>query len=59
VALQENQEIGRSYLGLAAELAGAAPSEEGTLSLLYQHDKGESKKRSPGRLIVSPARAGQ
>jgi pilus assembly protein CpaE len=59
VALQEHQEIGRSYLGLAAELAGASPSAEGTLSLLYQHDKGESKKRSPGRLIVSPARAGQ
>jgi hypothetical protein len=59
VASQGNHEIGRSYQGLAAELAGATTSAEGALSLLYQHDKGDSKKRAAGRLIVSPMRAGQ
>lgn len=59
VALQDNQEVGRSYQALASELAGATASAEGALTLVYQHDKAESKKQSPGRLIVSPARAGQ
>jgi pilus assembly protein CpaE len=59
VASQGNHEIGRSYQGLAAELAGAATSSEGALSLLYQHDKGDGKKRTAGNLIVSPMRAGQ
>jgi pilus assembly protein CpaE len=59
VATQGNHEIGRSYQGLAAELAGASTSAEGALSLLYQHDKGDSKKRASGPLIVSPIRAGQ
>ena len=59
VASQGNHEIGRSYQGLAAELAGATTSGEGALSLLYQHDKGDSKKRTAGHLIVSPMRAGQ
>jgi pilus assembly protein CpaE len=59
VALQENHEVGRSYQGLAAELAGAASAGDGVLSLLYQHDKAEGKKRAPGHLVVSPARAGQ
>jgi hypothetical protein len=58
VAEQGNHEIGRSYQGLAAELAGASTSGDGALSLIYQHDKGGSKKRA-GHLIVSPARAGQ
>jgi pilus assembly protein CpaE len=59
VALQESHEVGRSYRGLAAELAGATAAADGALSLLYQHDKGESEKRPAGRLIVSPVRAGQ
>ena len=58
VAMQGNHEIGRSYQGLAAELAGATTSAEGALSLLFQHDKGDSKKRAGGPLIVSPMRAG-
>ncbi len=58
VAGQGNHEIGRSYQGLAAELAGATTSGDGALSLIYQHDKGGSKKRA-GHLIVSPVRAGQ
>jgi len=59
VALQGNHEIARSYQGLAAELAGATTSAEGSLSLMYQRDKADDKKRSAGRLIVSPMRAGQ
>jgi len=59
VALQDSHEVGRSYQGLAAELAGATTSADGALSLAYQHDKGDTKSRSTGRLIVSPARAGQ
>jgi pilus assembly protein CpaE len=59
VALQENHEVGRSYQGLAAELAGATTAADGALSLVYQHDKAEDKKRPAGRLIVSPVRAGQ
>ena len=59
VASQGNHDIGRSYQGLAAELAGATTSGEGALSLLYQHDKGGDKKRPAGHLVVSPMRAGQ
>lgn len=59
VAAQGSHEIGRSYQGLAAELAGATTSAEGALSLLYQHDKGDGKKRAGGQLMVSPMRAGQ
>jgi pilus assembly protein CpaE len=60
VAAQGNHDVGRSYQGLAAELADATTSSEGALSLLYQHEKGgDSKKRSGGPLMVSPIRAGQ
>jgi pilus assembly protein CpaE len=59
VASQGNHEIGRSYQGLAAALAGATTTAEGALSLLYQHDKGDGKKRGAGHLVVSPMRAGQ
>jgi pilus assembly protein CpaE len=59
VAAQGNHELGRSYQGLAAELAGATTSGEGALSLLYQHDKGDAKKRTASPLMVSPVRAGQ
>ena len=58
VASQGNHEIGRSYQGLAAELAGATTSE-GALSLHYQQDKGDSKSRTASHLVVSPIRAGQ
>jgi len=59
VASQGNHEIGRSYQGLAAELAGATTSGDGALSLLYQHDKGDNKSRTASHLVVSPIRAGQ
>ncbi|MGA9903142.1 MAG: hypothetical protein WBQ39_14475, partial [Terriglobales bacterium] len=58
VAAQGNNELGRSYQGLAVELAGASTSGEGALSLIYQHDKGD-KKRAASPLMVSPVRAGQ
>jgi pilus assembly protein CpaE len=58
VASQGNHEIVRSYQGLAAELAGATTTSDGALSLHYQHDKGDGKKRAGGNLVVSPVRAG-
>ncbi len=58
VALQDSHEISRSYRGLAAELAGATLSGDGASSLVYQHDKTDSKSRGTNRLIISPARAG-
>ena len=59
VAAQGNNELGRSYQGLAAELASATTSGEGALSLVYHTEKGDGKKRSAGPLMVSPMRAGQ
>jgi|SRR5271165_1125966 len=59
VALHENHDIGRAFQGLAAELASATTSSDGALSLTYKHEKSETKKRAPGRLVVSPVRAGQ
>jgi pilus assembly protein CpaE len=59
VAGQANNDLGRSYQGLAGELAGATTAGEGALSLLYQQDKGDTKKRPSGPLIVSPLRIGQ
>ncbi len=58
VALHDS-EVGRSYQGLAAELAGASSAGNDVLSLVYRHDKGEATKRPANRLVVSPARAGQ
>ncbi len=60
VAGQSHHEIGRSYQALAAELAGASnTSEGGALSLEYQNDKGNEKKPSARRFVISPVRAGQ
>ena len=59
VAMQGSHELSRSYQGLAAELAGATTASEGALSLVYQHDKTEAKKRTSGHLLISPLRAGQ
>src|SRR5258708_18958759 len=58
VALQDG-DVSRSYQGLATELAGASNAGDGILALVYDNDKGESKKRPTSQLIVSPARAGQ
>ena len=58
VALQDNHEVSRSLISLAAMLAQASTSGEGALDLVYQHDKSDAKK-TPGRLMISPLRAGQ
>jgi len=60
VVLQESQEVSRSFRALAAALADASPTAEGGLDLVYAQEKTDSsKKKSPGRLLISPARAGQ
>jgi pilus assembly protein CpaE len=58
VAMQDS-EVGRSYQGLAAELASASSAGNDVLSLVYQHDKRDGTKRPANRLVISPARAGQ
>jgi pilus assembly protein CpaE len=59
VAFQEGSDIGRSFRGLAAILADASTSSEGSLDLVYQQDKSDRKKKGPSQLVVSPVRAGQ
>src|SRR5271165_767276 len=60
VVLQEGLEISRSFRALAAALADASPTAEGGLDLVYAQEKTDStKKKAPGRLLISPARAGQ
>jgi pilus assembly protein CpaE len=56
VALQDSHEIGRSFRSLAATLAQASPTSEGSLDLAY---KADSPKKATGRLLISPLRAGQ
>ena len=59
VVLQEGQEVSRSFHALAAALADASSTSEGGLDLVYAQEKTDTKKKSPGRLVVTPARAGQ
>jgi pilus assembly protein CpaE len=59
VAFQENTDIGRSFRSLAAALAQASPTAEGSLDLSYRDEKSDSSKKSAGRLLISPLRAGQ
>jgi MinD-like ATPase involved in chromosome partitioning or flagellar assembly len=59
VVLQENQEVSRSFRALAAALAEATATAEGGLDLLYAQEKADVKKKVPGRLVITPARAGQ
>lgn len=59
VVFQESQDISRSFRALAAALAEATPSSEGSLDLAYQNDKAGAKKKAAGRLLISPMRAGQ
>ena len=56
VVLEEGPEISRSYRSLAETLAEASPNSDGTPDLVYGHEG--ARKKSPGRLIPSPARAG-
>jgi pilus assembly protein CpaE len=59
VVLQEGQEVSRSFRALAAALANATPTAEGGLDLVYDQEKVDRKKKAPGRLVITPARAGQ
>jgi len=58
VVLQEGQEVSRSFRALAAALAEASPTAEGGLDLVYAVEKADVKKKAPGHLIITPARAG-
>jgi pilus assembly protein CpaE len=58
VAFHESVDVGRSFRSLAALLADASPTAEGSLDLVYQPDKADKKKPTRS-LLISPARAGQ
>jgi Flp pilus assembly CpaE family ATPase len=57
VALLDNQEISRSFRSLAAALAEASSNSDGLLDLSSQSS--DAKKKTAGRLLISPLRAGQ
>jgi pilus assembly protein CpaE len=57
VVLQDGPEISRSYRALAATLAEASSNNDGNPDLVW--DQGGAPKKTPGRLNLSPIRAGQ
>ena len=57
VVLHEGPEISRSFRGLAQTLADASSNSDGSQDLIYQQEG--SSKKVPGRLNLSPLRAGQ
>jgi len=57
VVLQEGPEISRSYRALAATLAEASSNSDGSADLVYGLEG--ARKKAPGRLSLSPLRAGQ
>jgi pilus assembly protein CpaE len=59
VVLQEGPEISRSYRAFAETLAEAASNSEGSPDLVYGAEGAAARKKAPGRLNLSPARAGQ
>jgi pilus assembly protein CpaE len=59
VAFQEHVDVARSYRGLAATLAEASTGAEGSIDLVYHHDKTDAKKKGAGHMLISPLRAGQ
>ncbi len=59
VAFQDGYDISRSYHSLATALVQASPTAEGSLDLVYQADKADTKKKTAGGLLISPLRAGQ
>jgi len=59
VILQGGLEVSRSLRALAAALAEASTTAEGGLDLVYAQEKPDIKKKAPGRLLITPARAGQ
>jgi pilus assembly protein CpaE len=56
VVLQEGPEISRSYRALAETLAEASTNSDGSPDLVYGSEG--ARKKAPGRLNLSPARAG-
>ena len=59
IALQDGHEIGRSFRALAAALAQASSTGEGSFDLSQLHERASDKKKSTSRLLISPLRAGQ
>jgi len=57
VVLQEGPEISRSFRSLAETLAAASSNSEGSPDLIYTQE--DLRKKAPGRLNLTPARAGQ
>jgi pilus assembly protein CpaE len=57
VVLQESQEVSRSFRALAAALAEASSTNDGGLDLVYAQEKGDPKKKTSSRLLITPARA--
>ncbi len=57
VVLQEGSEISRSYRALAKTLADASSNSDGSSDLIYEEEG--LRKKAPGRLNLSTARAGQ
>ena len=57
VVLHEGSEVSRSYRSLAETLAAASSNSDGSPDLIYGQE--EARKKAPGRLNLSPARAGQ
>jgi pilus assembly protein CpaE len=57
VVLQEGPEISRSYRALAETLAEASSNSDGGPDLVYGQEG--ARKKAPGRLSLSPLRAGQ
>jgi len=59
VVLQEGLEISRSFRALATALADASSNANEGLDLIYAQEKPDLRKKVAGRLVISPARAGQ
>jgi pilus assembly protein CpaE len=57
IVLQEGPEISRSYRALAETMAEASSNADGSPDLVYGQEG--ARKKVPGRLIPSTARAGQ
>jgi pilus assembly protein CpaE len=57
VVLQDGPEVSRSYRALAETLAEASSNSDGSPDLVYGQEG--ARKKAPGRLSLSPIRAGQ
>ena len=58
MVLQEGLDVSRSFRAFAIALAEASSTAEGGLDLVYAQEKPDSKKKSPGRFLITPARVG-